>query len=85
MKPIGKYIIIDSIDEEIETESGLLLSANDQTDIRYKKGVVIEVGTDVDVISNDDRIYYDKRAGYTMVINGRQYTIIREVDVVVVE
>ena len=85
MKPIGKYIVINSIDEEIETASGLLLSANDQNDIRYKKGVVVEVGTDVSVISNGDNIYYDKRAGYTMVIGGEQYTVIREPDVVVVE
>ena len=85
MKPIGKYIVINSIDEEIETASGLLLSVNDQTDLRYKRGVVVEVGTDVSVISGGDNIYYDKRAGHTMSIGGVQYTVIRETDVVVVE
>ena len=28
MKPIGKYILIQQIKEEIKTDSGLLLSAN---------------------------------------------------------
>jgi len=85
MKPIGKYILIQKIKEEIKTESGLLLSADDVKDIRYKKGKVIKPGTDVSVIDSGSIIYYDGRAGYTMVINGEQYTVITERDVVVVE
>ena len=85
MKPIGKYILIQQIKEEIKTESGLLLSADDVKDIRYKKGKVIKPGTDVSVIDSGNVIYYDGRAGYTMVINGEQYTVITERDVVVVE
>tara|TARA_R100001440_G_scaffold60480_2_gene80314 strand:+ start:883 stop:1140 length:258 start_codon:yes stop_codon:yes gene_type:complete len=85
MKPIGKYILIQQINEEIKTESGLLLSADDVKDIRYKKGKVIKPGTDVSVIDSGNVIYYDGRAGYTMVINGEQYTVITERDVVVVE
>ena len=85
MKPIGKYILIQQLKEEIKTESGLLLSADDVKDIRYKKGKVIKTGTDVSVIDSDNIIYYDGRAGYTMVINGEQYTVITERDVVVVE
>tara|TARA_B100001175_G_scaffold55871_1_gene44930 strand:- start:559 stop:816 length:258 start_codon:yes stop_codon:yes gene_type:complete len=85
MKPIGKYILIQQVNEEIKTESGLLLSADDVKDIRYKKGKVIKPGTDVSVIDSGNVIYYDGRAGYTMVINGEQYTVITERDVVVVE
>ena len=85
MKPIGKYILIQKVKEEIKTESGLLLSADDVKDIRYKKGKVIKPGTDVSVIDSGNVIYYDGRAGYTMVINGEQYTVITERDVVVVE
>lgn len=85
MKPIGKYILISQVKEEIKTDSGLLLSAKDAQDIRYKKGVVVVPGTDVKRIMKDDTIYYDSRAGYTMVIKGEQYTVITENDVVVVE
>jgi co-chaperonin GroES (HSP10) len=84
MRPIGKYILIKKIDEEVETSSGLLLSADDIKDLRYKRGIVVEPGTDVTVISKDDSIYYDSRAGYTMMIGSESYTIIRETDVVVV-
>ena len=74
MKPIGKNIIIHPIDEEIKTQSGLLLSSEDTNQLRYKKGI----------INSDDTIYYDKRAGFTMLINNEPFTIIQEKDVVVV-
>lgn len=84
MKPIGKYIVITTVEEEVETSSGLLLSAEDTKQLRYKKGIVVEAGTDVNVIASGDTIYYDKSAGFSMVINQNQYTVIREGDVVVV-
>ena len=84
MKPIGLNIVIKSIDEEIKTSSGLLLSSDDANQLRYKKGRVVKPGTDVSVITEGDEIYYDKRAGYTMLINNEPYTIITQNDVVVV-
>ena len=69
MKPIGINIVIKTIEEEIKTSSGLLLSSEDANQLRYKKGKVVKPGTDVTVISEGDEIYYDKRAGYTMLIN----------------
>ena len=84
MKPIGKYIVITTIEEEIKTSSGLLLSAEDANQMRYKKGLVVKPGSTVEVIKENDEIYYDKRAGFTMLIENEPYTIISENDVVVV-
>jgi co-chaperonin GroES (HSP10) len=84
MKPIGKYIVVVNIDEEIKTSGGLLLSAKDAEEFRYRKAKVIEVGTDVTVINPSDVIHYDKNHSFTMVINNNQYTIIQERDVVIV-
>lgn len=83
-QPINKYILINSIDEQIQTDSGLLLSGSDNEKFRYKKGQVVRPGTNVDCVKEDDMIYYDKNAGYTMIINDIPYTIILERDVVVV-
>jgi co-chaperonin GroES (HSP10) len=84
MKPIGKNIIIKTIDEEIKTSSGLLLSSEDANQLRYKKGVIIKSGTEVSVLDEGDFIFYDKRSGYSMIIHDEPYTIIQEKDVVVV-
>tara|TARA_R110000822_G_scaffold107427_1_gene236099 strand:- start:350 stop:604 length:255 start_codon:yes stop_codon:yes gene_type:complete len=83
MKPIGNYIIIKTIKEELKA-SGLLLSAQDASEFRYKKGEVVKEGTDVTVINKGDMIYYDASAGHNMLIGDNPYTIIRQSDVVVV-
>ena len=84
MKPIGKNIIIKTIEEEIKTSSGLLLSSEDTNLLRYKKGVIIKSGTEVSVLDEGDFIFYDKRSGYSMILNDEPFTIIQEKDVVVV-
>jgi len=85
MKPIGKYIIVTNLEEEVKTDAGLILSGEDLNQFRYKKGVVVEPGTEVTTIFKDDKIYYDKTHSFTMMIGGGHYTVLREADVVVVE
>lgn len=84
MKPIGKHIVVKVIDEEVKTHSGLLLSAQDANNFRYQMAEVVKPGTEVSVIKEGERIYFDKRQSYTMMIDGEQYTVIQERDVVVV-
>ena len=84
MKPIGKYIIVKNINEEVKTESGLILSGEDTNQLRYKRAIVQCSGTHVANIKEGDEIYYDKGRSFTMIINDIQCTIIVEGDVVVV-
>jgi co-chaperonin GroES (HSP10) len=84
MRAIGKYIVIDRVSEEVKSSSGLFLSGDDVNSLRYKKGVVVNPGTDVSVVKEGDVIYYDKSAGHDIVINGDKRSIILERDVVVV-
>lgn len=84
MKPIGKYIVINKIEETLKTESGLLLSQEDASGFRYQKGKVVKPGTDVSNINEGDLIYYDKNAGHAMFIKDKSYMVIVERDVVVV-
>lgn len=84
MQPIGKYIAVQDIQEDVKTASGLILSGEDTNQLRYKRAVVIAPGTDVTVIEQGDELYYDKAHSFTMLINAEQYTIISERDVVVV-
>ena len=85
MKPIGKYILIDPVIEEVETESGLLLTIEDHEEFRYRKAEVVAAGTDVKTMKSGDTIYYDNRQGCKMMLRNKQYSVIRENDVVVVE
>ena len=68
MKAIGKHIVIEEIKEQITTNSGILLTSDDSDQFRYKKGLVVIPGTDVDTVKAGDNIYYDKRAGHSMIL-----------------
>jgi len=84
MQPINKYIVVKDIDEEVMTESGLLLSGEDIDKMRYCKASVVKPGTEVKVVSDGDVIYYDKRSAFIMIIEQEPATIIQEKDIVVV-
>ena len=83
-KPINKYIVISKIDEQLKTDSGLLLSQEDAKSFRYMKALVISVGHEVHTVKDGESIYYDKSAGHTLLIGNDPFTVIREADVVVV-
>tara|TARA_R100000231_G_scaffold122776_1_gene92951 strand:+ start:992 stop:1249 length:258 start_codon:yes stop_codon:yes gene_type:complete len=84
MQAINKYIIIKKVNEEYKTKSGLLLSNEDVSSLRYHKAVVVNPGTNVMSVKKNDVIFFDKAAGHAMIIDDDTYTIIEERDVVVV-
>ena len=85
MRAIGKYIVVEEVKEVgTTTKGGLLLTENAREDIRYRKGRVIEAGTDVVGVNNDDNIYFDRHAGFGIELDKEQYKVIKEQDVVIV-
>ena len=85
MKAIGRYIVIDPIKEtETKTKGGLLLAEAQREDVRYRRAKVVKPGSDVVVLNEGDEIYYDKVAGDLLEINDKEYTIIKDSDVVIV-
>ena len=84
MKAVGKYIVITEIKEQHKTDSGILLTSDDSNQLRYKKGLVVIPGTEVDVVKEGDIIYYDKNSGHKMMLSEEVVTIIFERDIVIV-
>ena len=83
MKAIGKFIIVEPINEEVKSNSGLLMSGDEVSKLRYRKSRVISAGTDVVAIENGDLIYHDARSGHQMKIDKNIYGVILERDVVI--
>ena len=50
MKAIGKYVVVNKINKEIKTDMGLTLTGKMTDHIRYKKGIVVNPGTDVNTL-----------------------------------
>tara|TARA_R100000935_G_C2731204_1_gene122037 strand:- start:282 stop:542 length:261 start_codon:yes stop_codon:yes gene_type:complete len=85
MKAVGRYIIIKKENKTTQkTEGGLILGENDREDIRYREAVVVSVGSEVKFIENNDKIYYDRHAGFKIDSDKENLHVIKDMDVVVV-
>jgi len=85
MKAIGKNIVVSPIKEvDTTTKGGLLLAEVNREDIRYRMAKVETIGTAVVGVKDGDTIYYDRHAGFGIELDKKQFTVIKEVDVVVV-
>jgi len=84
MKVIGKNILIVPQAEDTMSKGGLIMSASDANELRYKKATVVSQGSLVEGIKPGSFIYFDRAAGHSIRINEDLYTVITERDVVVV-
>lgn len=84
MRAVNNYIIISEPVEEKKTSTGLLLTVDQSEEMRYGKGEVVETGDKVTVVKKGDIIYFDKRQGHQVRLEGVLYGVIREPDVVVI-
>ena len=85
MKAVGNYLVIEEVKQKpTKTKGGLLLTDKIKEDIRYRQGVVKSVGSLVQGVKSDDKIYYDKNAGFNVEINENIFLVIKQQDVVIV-
>ena len=60
MQAVNKYIVIKKINEEYKTKSGLLLSNEDMSSLRYHKALVVNPGTNVETVKKNDEIHLQR-------------------------
>jgi chaperonin GroES len=86
MKPIGDRIVIKSAPAEEKTSGGIIIP--DTAKEKPQKGEVIAVGPGKDGnlmrIKIGDMVMYGKYAGQQIEIDGEEYLILREDDVLVI-
>ena len=91
LKPLGDRIVVRPLDAQEKTKSGLVLP--DTAKEKPQEGKVIAVGTgrlldDGSVkgleIRNGERVLYGKYAGTEVSLEGEDYLILREEDVLAV-
>ena len=85
MKAVNYYIIIDLIKDEPKKVGGLILTEEVDSDNRYLKAKIISCGNLVEVLKDNDTIYYDKHAGHDISWKDTLYRVIRDGDVVLVD
>ena len=85
MKAINRYIIVDKIKTEPKKVAGLIMTEETDQDNRYIKAKIISCGNLVEVLKDNDIVYYDKHAGHDISFNDKLYRVIQDRDVILIE
>ena len=91
LKPLGDRIIIELVESEEKTASGIVLP--DSAKEKPQEGKVVAVGTGRVLENGDrvalevtvgDRIIFSKYAGTEVKYDGKEYLILRESDILAI-
>ena len=85
MKAVNRYIIVDKIKLEPKKVAGLIMTDDTDADNRYIKAKIISWGNLVEVLKDNDIVYYDKHAGHDISFNDKLYRVIQDRDVILIE
>ena len=91
LKPLADRIVVRRLEAQDKTKSGLILP--DSAKEKPQEGKVVSVGTGRQLedgsiksleIKSGDRVLYGKYSGTEVVLEGEEYLILREEDVLAV-
>ena len=85
MKAVNHYVVIDKIKETEKKVGGLIMTEDNNDDIRYFKGKVISIGNLVEAIKEEDVVWYDRHAGHGIEFGDKFYFVIKSSDIVLVD
>ena len=91
LKPLGDRIVVRQLDAQETTKSGLVLPDSAKEKPQQAKVLAIGTGRLLDdgtvkslEIKNGDRVLYGKYSGTEVFIEGEEYLILREEDVLAI-
>ena len=90
IRPLFDRIVIEPIDSEEKTKSGIVLLAKDQEKPQMAKVVAVGPGGNVDgkdvtmQVKVGDVVLYAKYSGSEFKVDGKEFTILRQGDILAV-
>lgn len=90
IKPLFDRVVVEAVNSEETTKSGIVLLAKDQEKPQVARVVAVGPGGVIDgnevvmQLKVGDKVLYSKYAGSEFKIDGREVTIIRQSDVLAI-
>ena len=90
IKPLGDRVVIELVEQEEQTASGIVLPDSAQAKPQEGKVVAVVSGAIVNgervplEVAEGDRIIYSKFAGTEVKYEGKEYLVLRESDILAV-
>lgn len=90
LKPLSDRVVIKSLEAEETTASGFILTGNAKEKPQMAEVIAVGPGGVVDgkevvmLVKVGDRVFYSKYAGTEIKLDGTEYTIVRQNDILAV-
>jgi len=90
IKPLGDRVVIKSVESEETTKSGIVLPGSAQEKPQVAEVVEVGPGGNVDgkeikmEVKKGDKVIYSKYAGTEVKIDGDEYVIVRQSDILAI-
>jgi len=82
LKPLNDKMIVQLVEKETTTESGIILSRADPAEV--SRGLVLAIGPDVTDVAVGDCILPNWQKSPKTAVDGETYYIVKEEDVVLI-
>ena len=86
IKPLGARVVIEPVEAEEKTSSGLIIP--DSAKEKPQQGMVVAAGKGTNdeemEVKENDRVLYGKFAGTEVTIDGKDYLILNQTDILAV-
>lgn len=85
IKPMDDRLLVELVEEETKTSSGIIIP--DTAKEKPRMGIVVAVGTDEDLQSKvkvGDKVLFAKYGGEEITADGKEYKIVQRSDVLAV-
>ncbi|WP_412983878.1 co-chaperone GroES [Pontimicrobium sp. IMCC45349] len=86
IKPLADRVLIEPMQAETKTASGIIIPDNAKE--KPQKGKVVAIGTGTKdeplTVKNGDTVLYGKYAGTELKLEGKDYLIMRESDILAI-
>ena len=80
LEPLDDYLVVEPVDEESETRTGLIIPASEHAGSR--SGIVTAVGPDAHGIDPGDKVLFPTAAGYDVRLAGAEAKVVRRGDLI---
>jgi chaperonin GroES len=80
LEPLDDYVVIEPVDEETETRSGLIIPASAEAGCR--SGIVTATGPDTAGVEPGDKVLFPKGAGFDVRLGGVAVKVVRRSELI---
>ncbi len=80
LEPLDDHVVVEPVDEESETRTGLIIPASSETGCR--SGIVTAVGSEAGGVEPGDKVLFPKDAGYEVRVGGGSVRVVRRDDLI---